>query len=42
MPTVRNIQAQVVQGRAQRTQSVSTSPVISAATAKANATAKPT
>ena len=42
MPTVRNIQATVVQGRVQRAHWVSRLPPISAATAKAKATEKPT
>jgi hypothetical protein len=42
MPRVRNTQATVVQGRDQRAQAASSRPDISAATAKANATEKPT
>jgi hypothetical protein len=42
MPSVRNIQATVVHGRDQRAQAASRRPLISAETAKAKATAKPT
>jgi hypothetical protein len=42
MPMVRNIQATVVHGRDQRAQVASSRPERSAATAKANATEKPT
>ena len=42
MPSVRKIQASVVQGRDQRAQAASSRPESSAAMAKANATEKPT
>ena len=42
MPIVRQDHAAVVQGRVQRAQVASSLPSISAATAKANATEKPT
>ena len=42
MPTVKNIQATVVQGRVQRAQVASKLPPIKAAIAKAKATENPT
>ena len=42
MPSVRRIQAAVVQGRIQRAQAASRRPEMSAAIAKAKGTAKPT
>ena len=42
MPTVRKIHAAIVHGRVQRAHVASRLPPISAATAKANATEKPT
>ncbi len=42
MPTVRKLQATVVQGRAQRAQAGSRLPASRPATANANATEKPT
>jgi hypothetical protein len=42
MPTVRKLHATVVHGRDQRAQVASSRPESSAATAKANATEKPT
>ncbi len=42
MPSVRNTQAVVVQGRDQRAQAASSRPDSSAAMAKAKATEKPT
>ena len=42
MPTVRNDHATVVHGRDQRAHAASSRPPISAATANANATEKPT